>query len=63
MNQFLKILFFFFITSIAFAQTSEQQKLEEKLGEALNEWPMTPEHTINAMNILREAAAKKIKWT
>jgi septal ring factor EnvC (AmiA/AmiB activator) len=37
MNQFLKILFFFFITSIAFAQTSEQQKLEEKKAQILKE--------------------------
>lgn len=37
MNQFLRILFFFFITSIAFAQTSEQQKLEEKKAQILKE--------------------------
>jgi len=37
MNQFFKILFFFFITSIAFAQTSEQQKLEEKKAQILKE--------------------------
>ena len=37
MNQFFKILLFFFITSIAFAQTSEQQKLEEKKAQILKE--------------------------
>jgi murein hydrolase activator len=37
MNQFIKILFFFFITSIAFAQSSEQQKLEERKAEILKE--------------------------
>ncbi len=37
MNQFLKILFFFFITSLAFAQPSEQQKLEQKKAEILKE--------------------------
>ena len=37
MNQFFKILLFFFITSIAFAQTSEQQKLEQKKAQILKE--------------------------
>ena len=37
MNQFFKILFFFFVTSRAFAQTSEQQKLEEKKEQILKE--------------------------
>ena len=37
MNQFLKILLFFFITSLAFAQPSEQQKLEAKKAQILKE--------------------------
>ena len=37
MNHYLKILLFFFITSIAFAQSSEQQKLEEKKAQILKE--------------------------
>ena len=37
MNQFLKILLFFFITTLTFAQTSEQQKLEEKKAQILKE--------------------------
>ena len=37
MNHFLKTLLFFFITSIAFAQSSEQQKLEEKKSQILKE--------------------------
>ena len=37
MNHFLKTLLFFFITSIAFAQSSEQQKLEEKKAQILKE--------------------------
>jgi septal ring factor EnvC (AmiA/AmiB activator) len=37
MNQFFKILLFFFITSIAFAQPSEQQKLEQKKAQILKE--------------------------
>ena len=37
MNQFLKILFFFFIASMAFAQPSEQQKLEQRKEQILNE--------------------------
>lgn len=37
MNQFLKTLLFFFITSMAFAQPSEQQKLEQKKEQILNE--------------------------
>ncbi|MFD2908740.1 murein hydrolase activator EnvC family protein [Flavobacterium ardleyense] len=37
MNHFLKILLFFFITSIAFAQSSEQQKLEAKKAQILKE--------------------------
>jgi len=37
MNQFLKILFFLLITSLAFAQPSEQQKLEEKKAQILKE--------------------------
>lgn len=37
MNQFLKTLLFFFITSMAFAQPSEQQKLEQRKEQILNE--------------------------
>ena len=37
MNQFLKIVFFFFITSLCFAQPSEQQKLEERKAQILKE--------------------------
>ena len=37
MNHFFKTLLFFFITSIAFAQSSEQQKLEEKKAQILKE--------------------------
>ena len=37
MNQFLKIAFFFFITTICFAQPSEQQKLEERKAQILKE--------------------------
>ena len=37
MNQFLKIVFFFFITSLCFAQPSEQQKLEEGKAQILKE--------------------------
>ena len=37
MNQFLKLLFFFLITSMAFAQPSEQQKLEQRKEQILNE--------------------------
>ena len=37
MNQFIKTLLFFFITSLAFAQPSEQQKLEEKKAQILKE--------------------------
>ena len=37
MNQFIKILFFFFITSLCFAQPSEQQKLEERKAQILKE--------------------------
>jgi septal ring factor EnvC (AmiA/AmiB activator) len=37
MNQFLKIAFFFFITTLCFAQPSEQQKLEERKAQILKE--------------------------
>lgn len=37
MNQFIKILFFFFITTMCFAQPSEQQKLEERKAQILKE--------------------------
>ena len=37
MNQFFKILFFFFITTLCFAQPSEQQKLEERKAQILKE--------------------------
>src|SRR5574343_2018420 len=37
MNQFLKVAFFFFITSLCFAQPSEQQKLEERKAQILKE--------------------------
>ena len=37
MNQFIKIVFFFFITSLCFAQPSEQQKLEERKAQILKE--------------------------
>jgi septal ring factor EnvC (AmiA/AmiB activator) len=37
MNQFLKIVFFFFITTLCFAQPSEQQKLEERKAQILKE--------------------------
>ena len=37
MNQFIKILFFFFITTLCFAQPSEQQKLEERKAQILKE--------------------------
>lgn len=37
MNQFFKIVFFFFITSLCFAQPSEQQKLEERKAQILKE--------------------------
>lgn len=37
MNQFLKILFFLLISSLTFAQPSEQQKLEEKKTQILKE--------------------------
>ena len=37
MNQFIKILFFFFITSLCFAQPSEQQKLEARKAQILKE--------------------------
>lgn len=37
MNQFLKIIFFFFITTLCFAQPSEQQKLEERKAQILKE--------------------------
>ncbi len=37
MNQFIKTLFFFFITSLCFAQPSEQQKLEERKAQILKE--------------------------
>ncbi len=37
MNPFLKTLLFFFITSMAFAQPSEQQKLEQRKEQILNE--------------------------
>lgn len=37
MNHFIKILFFFFITTMCFAQPSEQQKLEERKAQILKE--------------------------
>lgn len=37
MNQFLKVAFFFFITTLCFAQPSEQQKLEERKAQILKE--------------------------
>ena len=37
MNQFIKIVFFFFITTLCFAQPSEQQKLEERKAQILKE--------------------------
>lgn len=37
MNQFLKVVFFFFITALCFAQPSEQQKLEERKAQILKE--------------------------
>lgn len=37
MNHFFKIIFFFFITSMCFAQPSEQQKLEERKAQILKE--------------------------
>ena len=37
MNQFIKILFFFFITTLCFAQPSEQQKLEARKAQILKE--------------------------
>jgi len=37
MNQFFKILLFFLITNLAFAQPSEQQKLEERKAQILKE--------------------------
>jgi septal ring factor EnvC (AmiA/AmiB activator) len=37
MNQFLKIAFFLFITTLCFAQPSEQQKLEERKAQILKE--------------------------
>ena len=37
MNLFVKTLIFFFITAVAFAQTSEQQKLEERKAQILKE--------------------------
>lgn len=37
MNQFIKIVFFFFVTSLCFAQPSEQQKLEERKAQILKE--------------------------
>jgi murein hydrolase activator len=37
MNQFIKILFFFFITTLCFAQPSEQQKLKARKAQILKE--------------------------
>lgn len=37
MNQFLKVAFLFFITTLCFAQPSEQQKLEERKAQILKE--------------------------
>ncbi len=37
MNHFFKILFFFFLTSLSFAQPSEQQKLEARKSQILKE--------------------------
>ncbi|MQP25069.1 peptidoglycan DD-metalloendopeptidase family protein [Flavobacterium sp. LMO8] len=37
MNQIIKILFFFFVTSLCFAQPSEQQKLEARKAQILKE--------------------------
>lgn len=37
MNYFFKILFFFFLTSLSFAQPSEQQKLEARKAQILKE--------------------------
>ena len=37
MNHFFKIIFFFFITTMCFAQPSEQQKLEERKAQILKE--------------------------
>ena len=37
MNQFIKIIFFFFVTTLSFAQPSEKQKLEERKEQILKE--------------------------
>ena len=46
MNQFIKTLLFFFITSLAFAQPSEQQKLEEKKAQILKKKYLMQKHLV-----------------